>query len=128
MYRKYPENEQYYYFTCEVRGNCKNLRHRIAIQTTSKNKNCFWRRIKLNKKTIQLSCGDSQQTHITSSNRRRLWILADHKLSIRKNQTTVALYQYERKIDYKINFLYKTRIIGEAIEIEKEGTLSEMMT
>ncbi|MBV2145233.1 MAG: GIY-YIG nuclease family protein, partial [Wolbachia endosymbiont of Pissodes strobi] len=92
-------------------------------------------KIKLeNHGVYSISCGTCNKTYVGQTNRRISARLEEHKLSIRNRQTSSALFQHHLNTGHKINLdsckqianadHFRTRIIREAIEIEKSGSLN----
>ena len=69
------------------------------------------------------------------TNRRISARVNEHRLSIKNKQTTSALFIHQHETNHKIDFdntkkivnvdHYKTRLIREAIKIEKDGFLNK---
>lgn len=88
-----------------------------------------------NQGVYSISCGNCNKSYIGQTNRRISARLQEHKLNIKNKQTASALYTHERETGHKIDLNsckqianidhYKTRIIREAIEIEKQGSLNK---
>jgi len=93
-------------------------------------------KIKLeNHGVYSIPCGDCKKLYIGQINRRISARLEEHKLSIKNKQITSALFQHHQNTRHHINFEqtkqiaaiphFKTRLLTEAIKIEKHGELNK---
>jgi hypothetical protein len=104
-----------------------------TIRTSLKNPT---QKIKLENHGIySVGCGTCHKTYVGQTNRRISARLEEHKLAVKRKQTTSALFQHQHQTGHKINFdsckqiataeNLKTRLIREAIEIEKNRTFKQ---
>ncbi|XP_060535885.1 uncharacterized protein LOC132707891 [Cylas formicarius] len=87
-----------------------------------------------NQGAYSVACGSCSLTYVGQTNRRISARLEEHRLAIRNKQPTSALFQHQHQTGDKIDFGtckqianipdFRTRIIREAIEIEKSGHLN----
>ena len=129
-----------------IKGTTDRIGHilrRYEISTTYKPHQTIETSLKNPKQKIKLEnhgvysvkCGTCYKTYVGQTNRRISARLEEHKLAIKNKQTTSALFQHQHQTGHKINFdsckqiasaeNYKTRLIREAIEIEKIGHLNK---
>ena len=103
-----------------IRSQLRNPKHKIKLE---------------NQGVYSIPCGTCGLKYVGQTNRRISARVNEHKLSIKNKQTTSALFIHQHETNHKIDFdntkqianvdHYKTRLIREAIEIEKDGFLNK---
>ena len=104
-----------------IRSQLRNPKHQINLE---------------NQGVYSKPCGTCGLKYVGQTNRRISARVNENKLSIKNEQTTSALFIHQHETNHKIDNTkqivnvdhYKTRLIREAIEIEKDGFLNKKTT